>query len=159
MYTLRELRKICRVSQEDAGYCINKTRQTYNNIENGKTSISEWQLGKLATVFGVDISDIDVRGLKVFKLTKPYKLSDLRKAGIVQAFNIVLLCDADTKTENFYQKLYNLENGKAVIYTNELEQILRDTGVSISDIDISTLWLVEYLGNGKIGKTLNKPKD
>ena len=157
MYTLKELRKLCGLSQEETGDYINKTRQTYDNMEKGKTPLYNLQLEKLACLFGVDVSEIDTRSLKVINITKPYKLSDLRKAGVVKAFDIVFLCDCDTTTESFSQKLYNLENGRALIYTNELKQILRNTGVSVSDIDISTLWLVEYLGNGKIGKTLNKP--
>ena len=156
-YTLQELRKKAKMNEADTGAYINRTRQTYNNIERGKSSICSFQLEKLASLFGVDVNDIDISKLNYRELKKPYKLSDLRKAGIVQGHNIVYLTEPPTGNETFSQKLYDLENGRAKIYTNELTQILRGTGIDVSDIDISTLWLVEYLGNGKIGKTLNRP--
>lgn len=156
-YTLHKLRKKAKLNETDTGAYINRTRQTYNNIERGKSPIYNFQLEKLADLFGVDVADIDTSELNYREIKKPYKLSDLRQAGIVQGHNIVYLTEPPSEGETFSQKLYDLENGRAKIYTNELTQILRGTGLSMSDIDISTLWLVEYLGNGKIGKTLNKP--
>lgn len=145
MKTLKEIRRSLNLSEAETGFYINRTRYTYRNIELGKSPIYNFQLERLASIFGIDVEDIDTSELNYREMKKPYTLSGLRKAGVIQAHNIVYICEPTTARRAFNQKLYDLENGKAKIYISELEQILKNTGITIDDLDTSKLWIVDYL--------------
>ena len=141
MKTLKELRRSLNLSEAETGFYINRTRYTYRNIELGKSPIYNFQLERLASILGVDIKDIDTSELNYREIRKPYTLSDLRKAGVINPYDIIACCESVSRRKTLKQKLYDLENGKAKIRTSELKHILRGTGIDMSDIDISTLYL------------------
>lgn len=80
---------------------------------------------------------------------RKYTLRELLKLHVngervLYLYNIAVICGINSK-----QGVYDICNGKAVIYTNELRQIAADvTGyglpITADDIDTSCLWVKEF---------------
>lgn len=67
-----------------------------------------------------------------------YTLKDLRKNKLI---DIKTICDIIGVKKTQY---YNIEYGKAIIYTNELRQIAEYCNIKVSEISTDNLKVVSY---------------